>query len=421
VSGKRSVLLVAQIAPPSSLVAARRVAAQCKYLARAGYDVTVLTSVASGEGPIEGAREVVRTKDALTSGLNWRRGQFAALGGSAGESYKPPSRLASVVVPDLSLGTWLPFALPSARRLARERRFDCVLTSSPPPSTHLVGLALRRLGIPWIAELRDGWTFEPPHPVWPLGIQHAADRALERRVLTRADAVVGVTRPIVEDVRERLGVDAVLITNGFDPEETEKAGEADGLLDPERRSFVHTGRLSLAHISVGPLLAALRLLAADDPEQAKQLEVVFAGSLTDEERRALAVPDLVGTVRFVGWLERPRALALQRAADALLVVTGGAERRSVATGKLFEYLASGRPILVLGDETEAARIVGETGSGLSAPASDPRAIADALRRVLEAPSAGPNADAVAAYAYPVLAGALAETIDTVVLRQHRSG
>ena len=135
---------------------------------------------------------------------------------------------------------------------------------------------------------------------------------------------------------------------------------------------------------MGPLLAALRLLAADDPEQAKQLEVVFAGSLTDEERRALAAPDLAGTVRFVGWLERPRALALQRAADALLVVTGGAERRSVATGKLFEYLASGRPILVLGDETEAARIVGETGSGLSAPASDPRRSQSALRRVLEA-------------------------------------
>lgn len=419
-SGRRSVLLVAQIAPPSSLVAARRVAAQCKYLARAGHDVTVLTSVASGEGPIEGAREVVRTKDALTSGLNWRRDQFAALGGASGESYKPPSRLASVVVPDLSLGTWLPFALPAALRLVRERRFDCVLTSSPPPSTHLVGLALRRHGTPWIAELRDGWTFEPPHPPWPLRAQHAADRALERRVLIPADAVVGVTRPIVEDVRERLGMDAVLITNGFDPDETE-SGEADELLDPERRSLVHTGRLSLSHISVGPLLDALRLLAADDPVRAKQLEVVFAGSLTDEERQALAAPDLAHAVRFVGWLERPKALALQRAADALLVVTAGAERRSVATGKLFEYLASGRPILVLGDETEAAHIVAETGSGLSASAYEPRAIADALRRVLETQSGEPNSAAVAAYAYPALVDRLAETIEAVVSRQHGSG
>ena len=418
-TGGRSVLIVAQIAPPSSLVAARRVAAQCKYLARAGYEVTVLTSVASGEGPIEGAHEVVRTKDALTSGLNWRRGQFAALGGASGESYKPPSRLASVVVPDLSLGTWLPFALPAAWRLARERRFDCVLTTSPPPSTHLVGLALRRGGTPWIAELRDGWTFEPPHPAWPLRLQHSADRALERQVLTRADAVVGVTRPIVEDVCERLGVEALLITNGYDPEDIQAPTEADGLLDPRRRSIVHTGRLSLSHVSARPLLEALRVLAVEDPNYASQLEVVFAGSLTEAEREALAAPDLAESVRFVGWLDHARALALQRAADALLVVTGGAERRSVATGKLFEYLASGRPILVLGDETEAARIVGETGSGFSAPASDPRAIVDALRRVVEAPPSPRPVEAVASYAYPALVGRLGETIDDVVSHRLR--
>jgi glycosyltransferase involved in cell wall biosynthesis len=416
VTGGRSVLIVAQIAPPSSLVAARRVAAQCKYLARAGYEVTVLTSLASGEGPIEGAHAVVRTKDALTSGLNWRRGQFAALGGSSGESYKPPSKLASIVVPDLSLGTWLPFALAAARRLARERRFDCVLTTSPPPSTHLVGLALRRRGIPWIAELRDGWTFEPPHPAWPLLLQHSADRALERKVLTRADAVVGVTRPIVEDVRDRLGVEASLITNGFDPDDIQAATEANGLLDPARRSIAHTGRLSLSHISLQPLLDGLRLLTAEQPAFAAQLEVVFAGSVTDAEREALAAPDLADCVRFVGWLDRPRALGLQRAADALLVVTGGSGRPSVATGKLFEYLASGRPILVLGDETEAARIVGETGTGFSAPASDPRAIAAALRRVVEAPPPPPKAQTVAPYAYPALVGRLGELIEHVSRR-----
>jgi glycosyltransferase involved in cell wall biosynthesis len=133
----------------------------------------------------------------------------------------------------------------------------------------------------------------------------------------------------------------------------------------------------------------------------------------------LATPDLLDTVRFVGWLERRRALALQRAADTLLVVTAGAERRSVATGKLFEYLASGRPILVLGDETEAARIVGETGSGISAPASDPHAIAEALRRVIETPPSPPKAEAVAAYAQPVLVGRLGEMIEDLVSRRSR--
>jgi glycosyltransferase involved in cell wall biosynthesis len=384
-----------------------------KYLGRAGYAVTVLTSIASGDGGIGGAEAVVRTKDALTSGLNWRRGQFAALAGSSAESYKPPSRLASVVVPDLSLAMWLPFALPAALRLARHRRFECVLTTSPPPSTHLIGLALRRRGIPWIAELRDGWTFEPPHHPWPLAVQREADRGLERCVLTRADAPIGVTEPIVADLRRRLRVDAELITNGYDPEDVPSEPAApDPLLDPDRHSLVHTGRLSLSGISLRPLLEGIRIAKTEDPDLAKRLEVVFAGSLTEAERVLLATPDLTGTVRFVGWLKRPRALALQRSADTLLVVTEGATRRSVATGKLFEYLAARRPIVVLGDETEAARIVRETGSGFAAQASNPRAIYEALRRVVTEPPPVQE-DGAGQYAYPVLVDRLAGVIDRV--------
>jgi len=410
---KPSVLLVSQYAPPSSLVAARRVAAIAKYLGRAGHSVTVLTSSSSGTGPIEGAGSVVRTRDALTSPLNWRRRHFAALAGGTGESYKPPSRLASVVVPDLSLLTWLPFALPAALRLDRERRFDCVLTSSPPPSVHLVGRALRQRGIPWIAELRDGWTFEPPHSPWPLGAQRGVDGGLERRVLSGADAVIGVTRPIAEDLRARLGLDAELITNGYDPEDVPpEPAEPDPLLSPDRHSLVHTGRLSLSGVSLERLLDGVRLAREDSASQ--RLELVLAGSLSEDERRLLSAPDLEGAVRFVGWLDRPRALALQRAADTLLVVTEGAGRPSVATGKLFEYLASGRPILVLGEETEAAQIVWQAGSGFAVSASDPRVIADALRRVVLEPPQPVSATGVGEYAYPAIVERLEAVIDRVV-------
>src|SRR2546430_7861616 len=97
VSGSRSILLVSQLAPPSALVAARRIAGSTKYLSRLGYQVTVLSSAVSGQGPIEGAACIVRTADLLASPLNWRRRHFDALSGGSG-LYKPPSRLASVVV-----------------------------------------------------------------------------------------------------------------------------------------------------------------------------------------------------------------------------------------------------------------------------------------------------------------------------------
>jgi len=403
----RSILFVAQIAPPSELSAARRVAGFSKYLARLGYRVTVLASRVSGEGGIEGAERVVRTNDLLLTRLNWRRGHFEAFSGKGRGSYAPPSRLERVIVPDLSAATWLPFALPAAMRLAREHRFDCVITSSPPQSAHLVGLALKRRGLRWIADFRDGWTFEPQHAPWFTGAQRRTDELLERRVARRADAVIGVTRPIADDLRERLGVRAELITNGFDPEEA-AAVDADGLLDPKRHSLVHTGRMAVALRSPKPLIAALR----SAPGLAEQVEVVFAGPLSDEERELLSAPDLGGAVRAVGSLDRSRTLALQRAADSLLVITEG-RRRSVATGKVYEYLAAARPVLVLGEETDAARIVAEAGAGFATSADDPDAIAAALRRLVESPPEPVRPEAVDGYSYPVLAKQLAELIEDV--------
>ena len=388
-----------------------------KYLSRLGHNVTVVTSTISGEGPVDGASAVVRAHDLLASPLNWRRRHFAALTGEASRGYSQPSRLQSTVVPDLSLLSWMPAATADALRLARGHRFDVVVTSSPPPSAHLVGKILRSSGLAWVAELRDGWTFEPPRPPWPLLLQRRLDEALERSVLRRADAVVGVTRPIVEDVQQRLGVKAVLITNGYDPEETTRAVERRWL-DPNRHSFVHTGRTGLAGVTLRPLLEAIGLLARKDPAAARRLEFVFAGPLSVEEQELLRAPGIAPLVYVTGPLGRADVLALQREADTLVVVTGGAARPSVATGKLFEYIAAERRILVLGEETEAARIVRETRTGTATSAGDPLQIAQALADVVaESPSVERDETAVARYSWSVLAEEYADVLEDACRRR----
>ena len=411
--GERSVLIIAQLAPPSPLVAARRVAGLTKYLGRLGYHVTILTSAISGGGPVEGAAEVVRTADLMASSLNWRRRHFAALTGQATETYGRRSRAEQVVVPDLALAGWLPFALPRALALSRGRRFDVVVTTSPPPSSHFVGRALRCRKTRWIAELRDGWAFEPPHAAWPLRLQRRADRSLEARFLKHADAVVGVTEPIVADLRHRLGVDARLITNGFDPDVPGGREGGDPLLDPKRHSIVHTGRMALARSSPRALLDGLRMLHRSQPAEAARIELVFAGPLSQEERDLMTAPDVTRQVRVTGPLEHGRTLRLQREADTLLVVTEGSSRRSVATGKLFEYLAAARPILVLGDETEAARIVRETRTGEAVSATDPNSIAEGLRQAALGESTAPDQEAIARYSWEHLAGMYAELIEEI--------
>lgn len=368
--------------------------------------MTVLTSAAGGEGGLDGAAEVVRAPDLVSSQLNWRRGQMDAFRGEAGAVYAKPSRLESIVVPDVALVTWAPFAVAAARRLAREQWFDCVITSSPPQSTHLVGLAVRRRVGAWIAELRDGWTFDPPRRGWPLGVQTRSDRWLEGQVARKADALVAATEPIAADLRDRFPGRVELITNGFDPEQTAPDGEADPLLDPDRYSVVHTGRLSVSGRDPRPLFEAVRSL--DDGK----LELVLAGPSSALEKELLDDEALARVAHSVGVLDEQRVRRLQRAADALLVVAEGASSKSVATGKLFEYLAAQRPILVLGEQTEAARIVAETGTGAATSATDPAEIAAALERLLDAgEQATPNQDAVSRYSYPELAARYASLID----------
>ena len=374
---------MAHLTPPSPLSGARRPANLVKYLERRGHRVTVLTSLASGSGDVPGATRVVRTRDLLASRLNWRRGHFEAIQGRQQAMASASSPLELMVLPDLALAGWMPFAVPRAIGLARRHRFDCVITTSPPPSGHLVGLALRRMGVPWIADLRDGWTYDPPRGAWPTRAQAAADAALERAVLARADRLVAVTRPIADDLAERLGRSVAVVTNGFDPDEFgDGLPDADGLLTPGRHSLVHTGRAGVSGRSPRALVDGLVELRRRWPDVAGRLDVVFAGPVTAEEQSLLADPRLEGMARTVGMLERPRALGLQRAADSLLVFAEGASSRSVATTKLFEYLAAGKPVLVLGADTEAARIVDEVGAGISAASDDPGAVATALRRLV---------------------------------------
>jgi glycosyltransferase involved in cell wall biosynthesis len=275
-----------------------------------------------------------------------------------------------------------------------------------------VGLALKRRELRWIADFRDGWRFEPHGAEWPAGFQRRVDAALERRVLRRADAAVAVTEPIAEDLRRRFGARVEVITNGFDPEDP-IADDTSAWLDPTRVSLVHTGRIAAARSSLEPLLAAMRLLRTEHPASAEGLELVLAGPLSVDEQRLVEAPDLRSSVRALGQLPRPAVLALQRAADWLLVITEGERRKSVATGKLFEYLAAGRPVLVLGEGTEAARIAEEVGGAVAVSAGDPRAIAGCLNH-LHASAAGPAAPgSVEQYSYPVLAARLGELIESV--------
>jgi hypothetical protein len=297
----------------------------------------------------------------------------------------------------------------------REQPVDCVITSSPPDSVHLAGLRLGRNRPAWIAELRDGWTYEPLRPPFPTGWQRRLDERLERRVALGADGLIGVTGPIADDLAQRFGRPTATVRNGWDPalEPAIEAAEPPAL-EGDRINLVYTGSLGgiRGHDDRG-LLAALRGISRDDAALAGRLRVVFAGPLTASERAELASPDLAPVVRTVGELPRPQALRLQRDADGLLLITSSDV--SMATGKLYEYLAAGHPILTLAGENEAARIVTETGTGRVVAPDDVPGIHSALTALADGElerSYEPRG--LDEYVYPGPATALSELIDRVL-------
>ena len=414
----RRILIVTHPYPPVPSVGGNRWLAMAKYLRRDGHEVSVLTTAAFGSLPDDAAMGVERAPDLIAA--PWLRAAFGRpaleAAGSGAEVEKPPNAfITSVVVPDHLALTWVPFAAHAARRIVREREIDCVITTSAYESTHLVGLALGRGRPVWIADFRDGWTFHPWKPRFPTALQRRLDRWLEQRVVTTADRAVVVERPVGEDFRTRLGVDAAYVPNGWDPE---LAAQADGAspppLDADRFTLVHTGKLSGGWgRDPGPLLAAIGRLEGEASTRG-QLELVLAGRLDSDEQRLIERYGLGDAVRHVGELTRAESMALQRQAGALLLLTSPTLVWELP-GKVFEYVGARRPVLALARGNEAARVVDELGIGWTVAPDDVDDIADALRGAIDGRLADDYAPRdLDRVIYPAPAQALAGEIERAI-------
>lgn len=418
----RSILLVSYFFPPTRDTGAQRPAAMAKYLARLGHRVTVLTTRAFGDDPTgleaDGV-EAIRAQDLQV--VRARRAGHERIDSLFdSDTYAgKPHPLSYVVHPEPLRVAWGPFARREALAAQRRTGFDAVISTSPPETAHLVGRALQRRGVPWIADVRDAWTFEPLRPRFPLAAQRRLDERMERRVLGAADRVVCVSEPAAEDLRDRGIADPTVIPNAWDPDSdpgTQALEAAEGVLDPERTTVLYTGRFGSYGRDPKGLIDAVARLNADSPEAAGRIELAIAGPLREDERELFAgVGGGPLKVSLLGSLERELSLALQRHADALLLLAQPT-RSQLLNFKLFEYLAARRPILALCAGTEAGRILGDAGAPV-VPANDPAAIAAALRDVGEL--AAPDAALAERYRYPETAERMAAVVEEAIRARHR--
>jgi glycosyltransferase involved in cell wall biosynthesis len=279
-----------------------------------------------------------------------------------------------LLLPDENV-PWSTFALPVAIRLVRREGIDVVLTTSPPPSLHLLGAAVKKAtGAAWVADLRDPLGAHPHRRGYESQLARLKESTVggvAKLVAKQADAIVAASDAIADEIRalEPKGK-VVTIANGCDFD------DFAGIVHhpSERLRITHTGHFH-GKRDPKPFLRALAESGLDD------VVVRFAGDFRAADREYAEALGLGDRLELLGEVSRRRSLELQRDSDVLLLLIpeSGGRGRGVLTGKIFEYLAAERPILAaVPPDGAAAQLVRDTGAGVVAAADDVDALREAL-------------------------------------------
>jgi len=250
-------------------------------------------------------------------------------------------------IPDARIG-WNKFALEKARELIQLHAIDTVITSSPPHSTQLIGLQLKKeFNIKWLADLRDPWTeIYYNKLLFRTNWAKKIDYRYEQACLQNADTLIVVS----EDIKRRFGEarETILekihvIPNGFDEEDFSKVQTKN---DAGVKYISYVGNLGLQY-PIEPFLKAFSELVKVD----QQWRIRFVGNVSDVVNTEIQKLDLEKWVEFIPYVEHKKAVEYMINSDLLLLIIPNTENnKGILTGKLFEYIATGNPIIYIGPE-----------------------------------------------------------------------
>ncbi len=388
----RTVLIVIHDFPPARTTGTERTLRFAHYLPQFGYVPLVLTTNRYGSLADDRVRQIFRAQDWMHDTADFvrriaKRPTISALNQQESSAANNRGLLRHmqdlIMIPDTRIG-WAVPGIHIGKRLLQENQPALVFSSSPPETVHLVAQHLSvNSDLPWVADLRDGWTFEPPKSsLRKAKLRRSLENRLERRMVYTASRVVSATAPIAADLAVRYPACAPkidTITNGYDEREftgLRRQRACDG-----RFLITYTGSLSASREGtyISALFAGVALHLQYNPDSPVRLRMV--GNIRRHEIEEASRYGLEDVIEFFPPVSRREAHQHQLDADALLLVTAPGQR-SVATLKLFEYIRAGNPIFALAQNNAAASIVAQDGLGILAPPDQPTAIADGIDALL---------------------------------------
>jgi glycosyltransferase involved in cell wall biosynthesis len=279
-------------------------------------------------------------------------------------------------IPDPRKG-WNTFAFKKACEIIETLETDHIITTSPPHSTQLIGLKLKKKypGIQWIADLRDPWTdiyyYEKFYPTF---LSKKIDSAYEKNVLKSADKIITVGKSLkglfsskITGIEDKIEI----ISNGYDED------DFSGLTasKPDIFTISYVGTLSGSY-PVNGFLKALKLLI----EKGISFRLRFTGVVSPEHKELISSAAGRSNIEYFSFSSHSTAVKnMLDASVLLLIIPDHASSGSIITGKLFEYLASGKPVICLGPvDGDAAEILEETGHGKTFGYNDSEGISEYL-------------------------------------------
>lgn len=393
-----NVLLITFSFPPAGGVGVLRALSLAKYLPGNDIRVDVLTArnapaVGKDNSLLRQVPESVTVHRTWTLDLPfWLRksvkkvvsggGRVGATTQTAGKRRGNPLKrlIGNLLLPDPQVG-WLPFALPAAKRLIRERKIDLVLITVPPFSSVKLVPRLRKIfpALPIVVDFRDEWLSTTINLVSFNNNERARTVAhkAEAEAVRDATAVVMVTEAARQELRGRYPGQPAdkfhCVPNGFDitPPSPVTVSEAAPGGSQRKTILTYIGTV-YGSTDPGNFINAVKGL----PEAVRsRLKVRFIGHIETPAYREslLSLGDMVELKGFV-----PQAEALKAIQDTTYLLLITHDRINVAA-KLYDYLGGGKPILgAVHRDGDVRRLLEETGAGWWADVDD----VEAIRRLL---------------------------------------
>jgi glycosyltransferase involved in cell wall biosynthesis len=262
----------------------------------------------------------------------------------------------NLFIPDPRKG-WKPFAIKKAVSIIQKEQIDCIITAGPPHSTHFIGKELKsKFKLRWIADFHDLWTDVIYYEMlYHLPAVKRIDAGLERAILESADVVLTVGNKYKEKLlskSDKLAPEKVKVVRiGYD----EKLFE----LHPEivaQEKFIITYTGTIANFYHPETFIRCLKTVADRFDQVPLL-LRFVGVLSDEIKVQIIKAGLSNLLEDYGYVSHKESVEFLKKSTILLLVNPVTKNEEmVIPGKIYEYLAAGKPIVNIakaGSETES--------------------------------------------------------------------